>query len=191
MCRSARGWWLLVGVASGLVLIVIFALSQVAEAGGPYQVFTVPACKILDTQKGSGDDLGGVPHRLAPKETMGIDVGGIFISGQGGAADCGVPFPEATGVFINVTTVAKKNAVQLPNASNNGLTVYPFLGARPNTPSMRYDPDVWSSHSMFVALCADAHLLGAGCSDDLVIFNGKSAYVDLMIVVTGYVRAAP
>jgi hypothetical protein len=181
----------MVGVASGLVLMVMFALPQVIEAGGPYQVFTVPPCKILDTQKGSGDDFGGVPHRLAPKETMSIDVAEIFITGQGGAADCGVPFPEATGVFINVITVAKKNAVQLPKASNNGLTIYPFLGHRPSTPSMRYDPDVWSSHSMFVALCTDANLGGGNCADDLSIFNGSKAYVDLMIVVTGYVRAVP
>jgi hypothetical protein len=188
MSKSARTLLLLVGAALAQVLMVMLALPPVTEAGGPYTFFTVPPCKILDTRIGSGDALGGVPHRLAPKETMSIDVGGIFIAGQGGAADCGVPFPQATGVFVTVTVVQKKNATQRPKASINGLTFYPFLGVQPGVPSMRYEPDVLSTNSLFVPLCSDANPGGAGCSDDLSIFNGSKAYVDLMIVVTGYVQ---
>jgi hypothetical protein len=188
MYKSARTLVLLVAAALGQVLMVMLTLPPVTEAGGPYQVFTVPPCKILDTRKGSGDDLGGVPHRLEPKETMSIDVSEIFIAGQGGAPDCGIPFPEATGLFITVTVVEKKNATQLPKASINGLTLYPFLGVKPGIPTIRYTPDVWSSHNLFVPLCTDANPGGGACSDDLVIFNGPKAYVDLMIVVTGYVR---
>jgi hypothetical protein len=190
MCKSVRGFLLLVGALLLQTFILLFVLPCASEAGGPYQVYTVPACKILDTRFGSGDAFGGVPHRLAPNEKMDIDVTEIFITGQGGAPDCNIPFPEATGVFINVVTVKIPDAVQLQNPSNNGLYIYPYLGVKPS-PSMRYNPTGYTSNSMFVPLCADANPGGGPCSEDLTITNGPYAYVDLYIVVTGYVRTAP
>ena len=190
MCKSVKGLLLLVGAVLVQAFILLFVLPCVSEAGGPYQVYTVPACKILDTRYGSGDAFGGIPHRLAPGETMSIDVAEIFIAGQGGATNCNVPFPEATGVFINVVTLKRSNAVQVQNPANNGLYIYPYLSAKPGNASMRYNPTGYTSNSMFVPLCSDANPGGVGCSDNLTITNGSYAYVDFYIVVTGYVRAS-
>jgi hypothetical protein len=191
MGKLLKGFLLLVSVALLQMFILFFVLPRVSEAGGPYQVYTVPACKILDTRYGSGDAFSGARHRLAPGETMSIDVTEGFIAGQGGAANCSVPFPEATGVFINVVTLKKLNGVQIQNPKNNWLFIYPFLGTKPNDPSMRYNPVSFTSNSMFVPLCTDANPTGTGCNDDLTITNGLNAYVDLYIVVTGYVQTAP
>jgi hypothetical protein len=188
MCKLVRGLLLLVGAVLVQAFILLFVLPCVSEAGGPYQVYAVPACKILDTRYGSGDDFGGTRNRLAPGETMSIDVTEGFIAGQGGESNCNVPFPEATGVFINVVTLKMSNAVQVQHPKNNGLFIYPFLSAKPSNPSMRYNPLSYTSNSIFVPLCTDASPSGAGCGDDITITNGWNAYVDLYIVVTGYVR---
>jgi hypothetical protein len=126
----------------------------------------------------------GAPHRLSPDETMSIDATEGFIGGQGGAPDCGIPFPEATGVFINVV------AVQPTGSFNNHLKVYPFLSSEPGAATMSYEPGSFAlANGVFVALCTLANPGGGGCGDDLYITNGPSASTDVVIDVTGYVAA--
>jgi hypothetical protein len=65
-----------------------------------FQVCPVQPCRILDTRLGSGDAFGGAPHRLSPNETMSIDATEGFIAGQGGASNCGVPFPVVVKIVV-------------------------------------------------------------------------------------------
>jgi hypothetical protein len=166
-------------------LAVSFA-PQTAAAGGPYQVFTVEPCRVLDTRLGSGDDFGGAPHALAPDESMSIDVTEGFIAGQGGEADCGIPFPEAKGVFVNVA------AVPVSGFFNNHLKAYPFGSPEPNAAILNYDPGSFAiSNAVFVALCDLGAAPPGGCGDDLTLTNGPSATTDVVIDVMGYVRSVP
>jgi hypothetical protein len=118
-----------------------------------FQVCPVQPCRILDTRLGSGDAFGGAPHRLSPNETMSIDATEGFIAGQGGASNCGVPFPEATGVFINVV------AVQPTGSFNNHLKVYPYNSAEPGASTINYEPGSFAlANGVFVALCTLASI---------------------------------
>jgi hypothetical protein len=144
-------------------------------------VVPVDPCRILDTRFGSGDDFGGVPNRLAPNETMSIDATESFIFGQGGANDCGIPFPEARAVFINVV------AVEPTGSFNNHLKVYPFNRPEPGASTLNYEPGVFAlANGVFVALCTEFDPSGSTCGDDLTITNGPSASTDVVIDVTGY-----
>ena len=178
--------------ASAIALVAALAFTvfpQQVGAGGPYQVYTVEPCRILDTRFGSGDAFGGAPHRLAPNETMSIDVTEGFIAGQGGASDCQVPFPEAKGVFINVGAVQPPGAMQMGSSMNNHLTIYPYQSPAPLSAALSYDPHEFAiANAIFVPLCTAAHPTGTGCGDDLNLMNGPSAYVDLVIDVMGYVQ---
>ena len=177
-------------IAALVGISVAIFLAERAEAGGPYQTYTCVPCRVLDTRDGSGDATGGDPHRIAPNETITIDVAESFITGQGGASDCGVPFPEAKGVFINVVAVQPPGAIQVANPKSNYLTLYPFTGTKPTAASLNYNPDDWAlANAIFVSLCADLNPpSGSGCADDLAIYNGTNAYVDVVIDVTGWVQ---
>jgi hypothetical protein len=79
------------------LLTSALALPFAAQA---FQVCPVQPCRILDTRLGSGDAFGGAPHRLSPNETMSIDATEGFIAGQGGASNCGVPFPVVVKIVV-------------------------------------------------------------------------------------------
>jgi hypothetical protein len=167
-----------------LLVVVILAAIAIPSAHA-FQVCPVQPCRILDTRLGSGDAFGGAPHRLSPNETMSIDATEGFIAGQGGASNCGIPFPEATGVFINVV------AVQPTGNFNNHLKVYPYNSAEPGAATMSYEPGSFAlANGVFVALCTLASPSGTGCGDDLSITNGPSASTDVVIDVTGYAAAS-
>jgi hypothetical protein len=166
------------------------------------RIYTVEPCRILDTRiagNSVGGELGGQTDidstpsyhgPLAPSQTINIDVTSIVtqagilsrIAGQGGAADCGVPFPDAKGVFINVT------AVEPTGASNNHLTVYPYNRPLPTAATLSYEPGVFAiSNAILVPLCT-AFSPPGGCDDDLSITNGPSASTQVVIDVTGYAQ---
>lgn len=170
--------------ALALVTSTILAAFAIPSAQAS-QVCPVQPCRILDTRLGSGDAFGGAPHRLSPNETMSIDATEGFIGGQGGATNCQVPFPEATGVFINVV------AVQPTGSFNNHMKVYPYNSAEPGASTMNYEPGSFAlANGVFVALCTLASPSGSGCGDDLSITNGPSASTDVVIDVMGYVAAS-
>ncbi|MEA3277238.1 MAG: S8 family serine peptidase [Pseudomonadota bacterium] len=157
------------------------ALDACAPAtSGPYLVHTIAPCRVLDTRLGSPDF-----DRLAPNETLSILVAGGGITGQGGSEDCGIPEPAARGLYLNVAAVQPPGAQQLPNPSSNFLTLYPSGAVPPLASSINYAPDSFAlANGLFVPMCDDLP-----CPWDLEIFNGPSAYVDVVIDVTGYVAA--
>ncbi len=165
-----------------------------APFGGPkaqaLRIYPVEPCRILDTRN-AGNSIGGAGDvdttasytgPLGPSQTINIDVTGNRIAGQGGAVDCGVPFPDAKGVFINVV------AVEPTGAFNNHLTVYPYNRPLPTASSLNYEPGVFAiANGIFVPLCTAFSPPGA-CDDNLSIANGPSASTQVVVNVTAYVQ---
>ena len=152
------GWW------------VLLFLMLPAEAAGPYRFYTVTPCRVLDTRSAFRSGA------FAPNESRAIYVTERFIIGQGGAEDCGIPFPEAKGVFINVI------AVEPTGTANNHLTIYPAESTEPTASTLNYQPGVFAiANGVLVSVCGSAV-----CKSDLTITNGPSASTHVVIDVTGY-----
>src|SRR5262245_22442046 len=92
----------------GFVLATIGLIVTPAPAGGPYDAFTVPPCRIVDTRL-----VGGPIPALGSRSFLTT---GSFTS-QGGQMNCGIPLGTAKGVFFNVVAVGPSGA--------GHLTLYP------------------------------------------------------------------
>ena len=162
------------GIAMLAVGLLILALPKAVEAVGPLDVHTVNPCRILDTRLGSPDF-----DRLSSDETLNIFLRDGTFPDQGNTTNCGIPFPGAQGVFINVVAVQ-------PTGASNFLAIYPFGSKQPLASSINYSPDTSAlANGIFVSICGESL-----CDRDLAIYNGTTASVDVVIDVTGYVAKA-
>ncbi|MEA3278489.1 MAG: hypothetical protein U9Q81_24965 [Pseudomonadota bacterium] len=117
---------------------------------------------------------------MGPDTSLEVLVAGGFILDQGGLEDCGIPFPDAKGVYANLV------AVNPSGAGANFLTLYPFESDPPTVSSINYAPGTAAlANGIFVPICD--HTGPNDCFWDLVIYNGPSASVDVILDLTGYV----
>jgi hypothetical protein len=101
------------------------------------------------------------------------------VGNQGGEAFCGVPFPEAKGVFINIVAVE-------PTAAGY-LTAYPFPSLLPPLAStLNFSPGQNIANGVLIAIC-DNNV--DNCAFDLTVTMGPAAAADIVIDVTGYLQA--
>jgi hypothetical protein len=138
-----------------------------ARGAGPFDTFTVPPCRVLDTRPTTGP-IGA--HRSRSIVVAGALTG----SGQGGAADCGVPAGIATGVFITVVAVDAR--------ANGHLTLYPFNAALPLASSLNFQTGQTVANSILVPICVGT---AVECPYDLTLTMGPGA-ADIVLDVTGY-----
>ena len=159
----------------GVVLLLLMGLLTTAtawgQAAGPFDTFTVPPCRVLDTRLST--PLGPLPAN----GTRNILVAGDLTAGgtvnQGGATNCGVPDPGATGVFINVVAV---------NAGGPGhLTIYPFGTSLPLASALNFTTGQTIANGVLVPICTPA----ASCIFDLSITMGPAG-AHVVIDITGY-----
>ena len=145
------------------------------QAAGPFDTFTVPPCRVLDTRL--SDPAGPIP---ANGTRSILAVGDLTAGGtinQGGATTCQVP-DAAMGVFINVVAV---------NASGPGhLTVYPYNTALPLASTLNFTTGQTIANGVLVPICTPA----ASCPFDLNITMGPAAAY-LVIDITGYLMPTP
>src|SRR5262249_8593901 len=142
-----------------------------AQAAGPFSVFTVSPCRVLDTRFAGA--LGPVPSG----GTLSILVSGDLTAGgtinQGGASTCNVP-DGATGVFINIVAVTPSGA--------GYLTVYPSsLALPPSSSTLNFATGQNIANAALVALCTPF----SSCNRDLSITMGQAG-AHLVIDVTGF-----
>ena len=159
--RRCSNWWM---VGALLPMGLVMVSPDWAQGAGPFNTFTVAPCRVLDTR------LAGGP--IPANGSRNILVAGP-LSGQGGASDCGVPDPGATGVFINVVAV---------NAGGAGhLTIYPFGTPLPLASTLNFAAGQTIANGVLVPICTPA----ASCTSDLTITMGPGG-ADVVIDVTGY-----
>ena len=164
------------GVARVLLLISLLTIpSGWGQAAGPFDTFTVPPCRVLDTR------ISTPPGPIPGDGTRSILVAGDLTGGgtvnQGGAANCGVP-DAATGVFINVVGV---------NAGGPGhLTVYPFNISLPLASTLNFTTGQTIANGVLVPTCTPA----GSCAFNLNITMGPAA-AHVVIDVTGYLMLTP
>jgi hypothetical protein len=153
--RTLRPALVAAAVAVGLALS-----SGVAEAGGPYQFFSITPCRLADTRNPNGV-YGGPP--LVPNQVRSYPVTG----------NCGIP-ATAKAVVFNFTVVQ-------PDADGN-LVVYPFGGSVPITSVLN-----WSAGEFAIGNGAIIPL--ANSTDDISVFPNTTPTagpINLVIDVTGY-----
>ncbi len=157
------------GVAAGLVLgALAMTCGASVEAAGPYDTFTLPPCRVLDTRfSAPPGPIGGALSRDVRV------VGPLGSTTQGGAFDCGVP-SGATGVFINVVAVGA--------AGPGHLTIYPFGSPLPLASSLNFTTGQTIANGVLVPVCTPF----AACAAELTIQMGPAA-ADVVIDITGYV----
>jgi hypothetical protein len=133
-------------------------------------VFTpVPRCRVLDTRVAGGRLSAGIPRAF--------DVAGP-LAGQGGAADCQVPFGPATVVMLNLTPVQA--------AGPGTLAAWPFGAPMPATVVFGFNPRSArasaGANELTLAICDPA---ASSCTFDLnVQANGNDTH--LVVDVAGY-----
>ena len=158
-------------VSATVVLSAFCCVVPPTWAGGPYDAFTVPPCRIVDTR------LVGGP--IPASGSRNFYAAGTFPS-QGGQTNCGIPFPAAKGVFLNIVAVG-------PSASSH-LTVYPFPLPLPLASTLNFSTGQTIANGVLVPICDTA---AANCdpADFTVTMGLASAHV--VIDVTGYLQPSP
>lgn len=139
---------------------VLFLITAAAQAGGPYQFFTVTPCRVADTRNATGT-YGG--PALAPNVPRNYPI----------RNQCGIPL-TAQAVVFNFT------AVQAATAGN--LIVYPTGGALPNTSVLN-----WEAGDFAVANGAIIPL--AGSTNDISVYANMAfgaPPINFVMDVTGY-----
>jgi hypothetical protein len=150
------------GVTTTIAQLTLLPLPPSVAA----KTFTVPPCRVLDTRLASPPGpIGGAAAR-----NLRV-VGPLGSTGQGGAADCGVP-SGASGVFINVIAVG--------GAGPGHLTVYPASFDPPLASTLNFSTGN-VANGVVVPICVPF----AACGADLTIQMGPSA-AHVVIDVTGY-----
>ena len=134
--------------------------TAVAQAGGPYQFYSVTPCRVIDTRNANGT-FGG--PALAANTTRNFPI----------RNNCGIPL-TAQAVVFNFTIV------QAPAAGN--LIVYPTGGSVPNTSVLN-----WAAGEFAVGNGAIIPL--AGSTNDISVFPNMPAgapSIHFVTDVTGY-----
>ncbi len=156
------------GGVAGLLGALALTLGASAQAAGPFNTFTLPPCRALDTR------FSSPPGPIAGAAARDVRVvGSLASSAQGGAADCGVP-SGATGVFINVVAVGA--------AGPGHLTAYPFGSALPLASTINFTTGQTIANGVLVPVCTPF----ASCAADLTIQMGPAG-AHVVIDITGYV----
>ena len=158
--------------------VLLIASTPRLEAAGPFDTFTVPPCRVLDTRL--SNPLGPIPANGSRNIAV---AGNISAFNQGGAADCGVPFNPTTpalsakGAYINVVAV---------NAGGPGhLTVYPFPSALPLASTLNFTTGQTIANGVLVPICDPGV---SACMFDLTITMGPAA-AHIVIDVTDYLQS--
>jgi hypothetical protein len=129
-------------------------------------VFTpVAPCRAIDTRAAGG--------RLTAGVARDFDVAGT-LSGQGGAADCLIPFGPATAVVINIVAVDPLGA--------GNLAAWTFGGAVPTASVINYRAGVNIANGLVLPVCNPA---GGSCAHDLTI-QANVSDAHLVADVMGY-----
>jgi len=155
-----------------MTLLLALATGSTAwgQAAGPFDTYTVPPCRVLDTR------ISNPPGPVPANGTRSILVTGDLTAGgavnQGGAATCGVP-DAATGVFVNVVGVGAQGP--------GHLTVYPCNAALPVASTLNFTTGQTVANGVLVPICTPA----VSCACDLNITMGPAG-AHLVIDVSGY-----
>jgi len=166
--RSLRTAWGMLSVAGVLAGPPMAAGQGVADD----LVFTpVPRCRVIDTRLEGG--------MLRVGESRAFDVAG-HLDGQGGAADCQIPFGSAVVAVIDLRPVE--------SAGTGALTAWPFGGVIPPAALVEFAPDASGTvtSERLVELCRPAQ--GTCTRDLMVMAEGNDAH--LVADVTGYFSPA-
>ncbi len=156
------------GVVAGFALAALaMTFGASVQAAGPYDTFTLPPCRALDTR------LSSPPGPIGGALARDVRVVGPLGGSQGGAFDCGVP-SGATGVFINVVAVGA--------AGPGHLTVYPSGSTLPLASSINFTTGQTIANGLLVPVCTPF----AACAADVTIQMGPAA-AHVVIDITGYV----
>ena len=158
-------------VATVLLLGVLCQLATPTSAGGPYDAFTIPPCRIVDTRV-----VGGA---IPASGSRSFFVSGSFTS-QGGQTDCGIPHGPAKGVFLNVVAVG-------PSAPGH-LTVYPYPLSLPPASTLNFNTGENIANGVLVPIC-DTASVNCDAADFTVTMGPASAHI--VIDVTGYLQPTP
>lgn len=158
-----------------LVSLVLSSLALPAAAAGPTDYFAVTPCRILDSRLAEGALQG--PYQ--PGTRIDLQVTGL-LQGQGGAETCGIPFPAARLVTLNVTAVEAAGEGQIElgpfgSALASGLGVVFFAAGQTR------------ANNAVSGLCGPEVV--AGCDHDLSLMLSNSA-ADVVIDVSGYFAGA-
>jgi hypothetical protein len=165
--RLARLLAVLLGAALGSLAPAVAG----AQTRGPYDTFTVPPCRVLDTRFTAAGPLNG-------NQTRNIAVAGVLTGySQGGAADCGVPEGIARGVYINVVAVTAQG--------ESWLTIFPYAAGAviPNASSLNFQAGQTVANGILVPICVGTT---QQCPFDLILAMGFPAGAHIVIDVTGY-----
>ena len=144
---------LVAGAAIGLA-------ASLAQAAGPYQFFTLPPCRVVDTRNPAGP-LGG--PSLAGGATRSFPVTGT----------CGIP-TAAKAVVFNVAIVA-------PTGSGH-LRIWPFNTTMPLVATINFnagEPAI--ANGAIVPLTTDPT-----ANMSVFLGTGPGTNADLVLDVTGY-----
>jgi hypothetical protein len=147
-----------------LCLAGVFGLlTAVAEAAGPYQFFSVPPCRIVDTR-----------NPVVPNGTGGPALAHGVIRNFPITGFCNIP-STAKAAVLNVTIVGPSNF--------GFLTVWPFNTAVPPVSTINFDAGESAlANGAIVPLTTDPNFnVSAFCS-----IGGGSGSLNLILDVTGY-----
>jgi hypothetical protein len=144
-----------------LVAVAVIGLAaSLAQAAGPYQFFTLPPCRVVDTRNPIGP-LGG--PSLAGGATRSFPITGT----------CGIP-PTAKAVMLNVTVVG-------PTGSGH-LRIWPYNTTMPLVSTLNFaagEPAI--ANGAIVPLTTDPT-----ANISVFLGTGPGTHADLIFDVTGY-----
>jgi len=143
------------GVAGSLLLA-----ASSASAGGPYQFFTVPPCRVVDTRNPTGP-LGG--PSLAGGAVRSFPITGM----------CAIP-STAQAVVFNVTVVGPTGA--------GHLRIWPYNTTMPLVSTMNFevgDPAIANGAIVPLTTAPTANI-------SIYLGTGAGTNADLVLDITGY-----
>ncbi len=143
------------GVAGGLLLATSFA-----SAAGPYQLYTLPPCRVADTRNPTGP-LGG--PSLAGGATRSFPVTG----------QCGIP-SAAKAVVFNVAVVG-------PTGSGH-IRIWPYNTTMPLVSTINFvagEPAIANGAIVPLTTNPTANM-------SVFLGTGAGTHADLILDVTGY-----
>jgi hypothetical protein len=162
---------LLMFLPTAILLGAFWQMVTPAWAGGPYDAFTVPPCRIVDTRL-----VGGEIPALGSRSFFAA---GSFES-QGGQTTCGIPKGSAKAVFLNIVAVE-------PSAPA-WLTVYPYPLPLPLASTLNFDAGQTIANGVLVPIC-DSDTDDCTPADFTVTMGPASAHI--VIDVSGYLQPTP
>ena len=150
-------------ISRSLVLalgIGLLAVEAQAQAGGPYQLYTLTPCRVVDTRNPTGP-LGG--PSLSGGATRSFPITG----------NCGIP-STAKAVVFNV-------AIVTPNGSGN-MRIWPYNTPMPLVATINFDAGVAA-----IANGAISPLTTSAIANiSVYLATGAGTTADLVLDVTGY-----